>query len=93
MFNQMVPSLTDTVNFAPANVAFVHIPFIHIAFVHVALVHNPLANIALARAPWPFWRHALAALLTTVALRSNIAPSLHAYKGAFGFTKIKALWF
>jgi hypothetical protein len=83
MFNQMVPSLTDTVNFAPAN----------IAFVHVTLVHNPLANIALARAPWPLWRHALAALLTTVALRSNIAPSLHAYKRAFGFTKIKALWF
>jgi hypothetical protein len=89
----MVPSLTDTVNFATANIAFVHIPFIHVAFVHIPLVQTSLANIALARTAWPFWRHALAALEPTVALRSNIAPPLHASKRTLSFTKIKALWF
>jgi type II secretory pathway component PulF len=49
MVNPFVPSLTDTVNFAAANIAFVHV-----ALDPIALARTALARFALARPAWPF---------------------------------------
>jgi len=61
----------------------------------IALVPTAAAtvttNFALAPTACSFWRHALAALDTTVALYSCIASSPHAPKGTFILTKIRGL--